>query len=172
MAARNGKGKQAKEKSAAKAAPKSSAAATVMARNNWPGDFKRAIRRKRPTGKKNHHGDEILEEYIDHTVVFPPGVAVEIDEEELNTCLPDIGDGKPLVFVERDEAGKIRVANAASPIDPNQIAELEAVILDQQDAIDRLIAQVKELGGTPVVTMDGEESDSVADEGTETDPAE
>lgn len=136
---------------------KSAAAATLMARNNWPGDFKRAVRLKRPTGKKDARNEEILEEYIDRTVVFPPGVPVEVDADELAVCLADIGDGKPLVYVEFDERGKPRTAAEASPAsDPNQIAELEQIVSDQQDAIDQLIKQVKDAGLEPCVSMDDE----------------
>lgn len=149
---------------------KSAAAATLMARNNWPGDFKRAVRLKRPTGKKDSRGEAVLEEYIDRTVVFPPGVPVDVDEEELAVCQNDIGDGKPLVYVEYDERGKPRTASeqvAPAAADPNQIAELEQIIIDQQDAIDKLVAQIKAAGLEPCVSM---EDESGSDEGDKTDP--
>ncbi|MGD9632190.1 MAG: hypothetical protein AB7G28_20675 [Pirellulales bacterium] len=163
--------KGSKKQQAEATAPtrKSAAAATLMARNNWPGDFKRAVRLKRPTGKKNPRGEEIFEEFIDHTVAFPPGVPVEVDAEELEVCKNDIGDGKPLVYVEYDERGKPRTAASepvAPAVDPNQLVELEEIINDQQDAIERLINQLKEAGLEPCVTMD-DESGSGEGAGTE-----
>jgi hypothetical protein len=123
-------------------AKKTKAAAYVMLRNNWPNTFRRA------------------------GVEFQPGVAVGITSEQLAAIKDDIGVA--LVEVEYDERGKPRVVGdeAADP----KSADLEAVIVKQQEVIDLLCEQVRELGGTPIVDMEGESgSDAPKDETKKTD---
>jgi len=113
-------------------------AAVVMLHNNWPTTFQRA-------GLK-----------------FEPGVVMELTAEQYASVKADIG--KALVEVTLDEKNRPRVVQSPVPADPS-VRELMKTIKAQQEAIDLLCEQVRELGATPVVDF---ADASAATEKTET----
>jgi hypothetical protein len=126
-------------------------ATAAMARNNWPGDFKRAVYQWAEKDGKRVRGDVI------ETLVFPPGVPVKLTAEQFEAVKDDIG--KSLVEVEFDEKERPRVIDPSPPPEhllTDERAELEATIVRQQAAIDSLCTQVRALGAEPIVELEGD----------------
>lgn len=144
----------------------------AMARNNWPGDFKRSVFEWKEDKKS---GKPVRGKMLE-TLVFSPGVPVQLTAEQFEAVKGDIGNA--LVEVEFDEKNRPRVIDpAAEQAAAGANAELEATIQgqqavideqsaalkSQQEAIDLLCQQVKDLGAVPIVDVE-DESGSKADE--------
>lgn len=128
---------------------KNATAATVMLRTNWPGNFGRTVYRE-------YRGKQEVVERLE----FVPGQPRQLTKEQLDAVKEDIGSA--LVEVEFDEKNRPRVVGEAvgESQSPERLAEMESTIAAQQEAIDLLVAQVKELGGVPVVAIEGDEASS------------
>lgn len=58
----------------------------VRLKANWPGNFRRSVRRDTESGEQVLHGGEIT-----HVMEFTPGEVAELNEEEFRAISADIG---------------------------------------------------------------------------------